>query len=371
MTQQTGGNSVRSKVWIPLLLLVLAAVIPFLPAVRGAFVWDDEELHGGAVERVGNPLGFFVPGGGGGGMEGRAARGNYYPVSMVAFWCEYRVFGREVVGYHVVNLLLHAGNVVLVWVILRRLKAPWAFLAAMVFAVHPLGVETVAYVSELKNLLSGVFFLLAVFCWLKWRLTESGVKNQEARSAEGVRVSERRGGSSDGRVGSAEHAQGPFPEHGTRGHVFYAGVVVCFVLAMMAKSVTCTLPVVLLLVEYWRWGREARRAVVETVPLFVVGGVMAGVFEGMEHSAVGASGAGFGFSVGERVLIAGRAVWFYMGKFFWPVGLLTVYPKWGIDVGAAVQWVFPVAAVVVVGGLWGLRKWVTRGGLWWRRCLWC
>ena len=94
------------------------------------------------------------------------ARGNYYPVSMVAFWCEYRVFGRDVVGYHVVNLVLHVGNVLLVWVILRRLKVPWAFLAAMVFAVHPLGVETVAYVSELKNLLSGMFFLLAVLAWI-------------------------------------------------------------------------------------------------------------------------------------------------------------------------------------------------------------
>ena len=108
---------------ILLVILLLAAVVPFLPAVRGGFVWDDEELHVGPAGRVGNPVAFFLPGGGGG-AEGRAARGNYYPVSMLAFWCEYRMFGRETTGYHVVNLVLHAGNVVLVWVLLRRLKAP-------------------------------------------------------------------------------------------------------------------------------------------------------------------------------------------------------------------------------------------------------
>src|SRR5215469_5884395 len=104
---------------LAVVLLVLAAVVPFLPAVQGAFVWDDEELHVGAVEGVGNPLAFFVPGGAA--TEGKA-QGNYYPVSMVGFWCEYQLFGRGVVGYHVVNLVLHAGNVLLVWGILRRLK---------------------------------------------------------------------------------------------------------------------------------------------------------------------------------------------------------------------------------------------------------
>ena len=158
---------------ILLVILLLAAVVPFLPSVRGGFAWDDEELHVGPAERVVNPLAFFVPGGGGAeGGGGRAARGTFYPVSMLVVWCEYRVFGRETVGYHVVNMVLHAANVLLAWVILRRLKAPpapWAFVAGMIFAVHPLVVESVAYVSELKNLLSGFFFLLAVLGWLKWR----------------------------------------------------------------------------------------------------------------------------------------------------------------------------------------------------------
>ena len=215
----------------------------------------------------------------------------------------------------------------------------------MIFAVHPLMVETVAYVSELKNLLSGVFFLLAVWCWLKWA-GEVG----ERRSAVGV-----------GQDGSAEHAQGPFPEHGTRGHLFYAGVVICFVVAMLAKSVTCTLPVVLLLVEYWRRGRVGRREVLAVVPLFVVGGVIAGVFVWVEHSAVGASGAGFGFSVMERVVIAGRALWFYVGKFFWPVELLTVYPRWAMPGVAAVVWLIPASAGAVVLGLWFERGRMGRG----------
>ncbi|MGN6369972.1 MAG: tetratricopeptide repeat protein [Phycisphaerae bacterium] len=314
----------RRREWALVVLLVLAAVVPFLPAVRGGFVWDDEAVHVGVVERVGNPLVFFVPGGGE--AEGRVS-GNYYPVSMVGFWVESRVFGKWVVGYHVVNLVLHAGNVLLVWGILRRLKVPWGFFAAFVFAVHPLGVETVAYVSELKNLLSGVFGLGAVWLWLKWGEGEAGIKKQESR----------------------------------RGYWVYAGVVGCFVAGMLAKSVVCVFPVVLLLVEYWRGGRVGRRVLVGVVPLFVVAGVIGGVFVWMEHTAVGARGVGFGFSVWERVVIAGRAARFYVGKFFWPTGLLTVYPKWGVDAGAWWQWGFAVGAVGVLGGLWGLRKRIGRG----------
>ena len=176
---------------------------------------------------------------------------------------------------------------------------------------------------------------------------------------------------SGGQEVSAEHALGPFPEHGTPGHLFYAGVESCFVVALLANSVPCTVPVVLLLLASWRRGRIGRRAVVATMPLFVVGGVIAGLFIWAEHSQVGASGAGFEFSAMDRVLIAGRAIWFYVGKFLWPVGLLTVYPRWGIDAGSAVQYVYPVGAVAVVGGYGGCGSGSRAGRSWWRRCLWC
>ena len=157
------GKSVRQTLLLAL-LLVLAAILPELPALRGEFQWDDEP-HISQNANLHDVQGLART------WTDPTSNIQYYPLSITAFWIEYQCFGLEnLAGYHFVNMMLHAGNVLLVWLVLRRLRIDWAWLAAMVFAVHPLVVESLAYISELKNVLSGGFYLLAMLGWLRLEL---------------------------------------------------------------------------------------------------------------------------------------------------------------------------------------------------------
>lgn len=317
MVERTSTTFWRSTGWqrvILALVLILAAVIPELPAIHGRFQWDDEEMHITKNPNLHDAAGlvrtWIEPG----------SNSQYYPLAITGFWLEYHAFGADTTGYHVVNLAIHALNVLLAWGLLRRLRVSWAWLVALIFAMHPMIVESVAYISELKNLLSGAFFLLAAHSWLNWR---------EASAARGF---------------------------------WYTALLAAFTAAMFGKSIACTFPVVMLLLEYWRNGRIERRSWIGASPLLVVGLGLAGLFIHMEHQHVGASGAAFEFSLVERVLIAGRALCFYAGKLLVPDPLLTVYPRWSIDASAAWQFVFPAAVAAVVAGCWAVRRW-SRGPL--------
>ena len=239
----------------------------------------------------------------------------YYPITHSTFWIEHRLWGDATLPYHLVNIGLHVLSAVLLLIILHRLGVPGAAFAAGLFALHPVQVQSVAWISELKNTLSGVFFLLSALLYLRFDVDRT-----------------------------------------TRN---YAGAVAVFVIALMAKSVTAVLPGVLLVALWWRRGHlEWRRDVVPTIPFFALGAA-AGLFTAwVERTYIGAQGADFHLSAIERCLIAGRAIWFYLGKIFWPAELSFEYPRWSIDQASALPYVylFGVLALLAVCWLWRTRS---------------
>jgi tetratricopeptide (TPR) repeat protein len=294
-------------------LVACATVVAYLPALRGGFIWNDSDyVTAPALRSLGGLVRIWVEPG---------ATQQYYPLLHSAFWVEHRLFGDRPLGYHAVTLLLHAGSAVLFALVLRRLLSggPAAWLAALLFALHPVHVESVAWITEQKNTLSLALYLGAALAYLRFDQT-------------------RRPGA-------------------------YALALSLFVLSLLCKSVTATLPAALLVVFWWKRGRlSLRRDALALLPWLALGAA-AGLFSSwVEKAYVGAQGADFDLSAAGRVLVAGRAIWFYMGKLAWPVGLNFVYPRWSIDAAAWWQWLFPLGVLAGIAGLWALRR-LARGPL--------
>ena len=237
----------------------------------------------------------------------------YHPLVNTVFWVGNRLWGNAMLGYHLVNIALHAVSALLLWKILRELDIPGAWLAAAIFALHPVEVDSVAWLSEIKNTLSGVFFFSCILAYLKFDQT----RNRGA----------------------------------------YALALVLFCVGLLAKAIVAMAAVVLLIIFWWRRGRlEWKRDFRPLIP-FALAGIIAGLATGwMERNFARAEGEAFAFSFLERVLIAGRAFWFYLGKSLWPSNLLFVYPRWDVHSQTWWQWLFPIAAGCLFVMAWVLRK---------------
>jgi tetratricopeptide (TPR) repeat protein len=301
-------------------LLAILVVAVYWPALGGGFIWDDDAHVTKPELRSAEGLGriWFEP----------AATQQYYPLVHSGFWLQWWVWHDDPVGYHVVNLLLHLLSALLVWAVLRRLDVPGAGLAAAVFALHPVHVESVAWITELKNTLSAVFYLAALLSYLRFDPPAEEPGDEPRR-----------------------------PAH-------WALAFALFVCALLSKTVTATLPAAILLILWWKRGRIAwRRDVVPLAPFFLVGAAFGLMTAWFERTYIGATGADFQFSAIERLLIAGRVFWFYLGKLLWPANLIFIYPRWNVDAAVAWQYAFPVTAVAVVVALWVLRDRIGRGPL--------
>ena len=236
----------------------------------------------------------------------------YYPLLHSFFWLEYHLWGDRLVCYHVVNVLLHLTAVWLVYLILRRLQIPGAWLAAAIFALHPVHVETVAWITEQKNTLSAVFYLSAMLAYLHF-------DRDRQRS-------------------------------------YYLLALALFVLGLLSKTVTATLPAALLVIFWWSRGRLGwRRDVLPLVPFFALGAVAGLITAVLERKLIGAEGDDFALTLIDRGLLAGRVVWFYLGKLLWPTNLMFFYPRWEIDPSDWRQWLYPAAALAALFVLWSLR----------------
>jgi tetratricopeptide (TPR) repeat protein len=260
----------------------------------------------------------------------------YYPLVHTALWFEYQIWGPDPQGYHAMNWLLHAGVAVLLWRLLVRLQVPGAWLAAAIFAVHPVEVESVAWASERKNVMSALFALGALLAYLRFSPPEMAVgaaAKSSARSAP------------------------------TTSWWNYVLAFVLYLAALGCKTVTVSTPAVLLVIYGWKRGRIDRREVLRLTPFFAVGVALSLVTVWMEKQVVGAVGPEWNFSPIDRLLIAGRALWFYAAKIVWPHPLTFTYPRWTIDSTAAWQYVYPAAALALVAGLWLARHKVGRGPL--------
>jgi tetratricopeptide (TPR) repeat protein len=217
---------------------------------------------------------------------------------------------------------------VLLYFVLRRLEVTGALLAAAVFALHPVMVESVAWITERKNVLSLLCYLLALLCYLRFD-----------------------------RLYHAEKPPRVAP------WLAYGLSLVLFVGALWSKTVTCSLPAVLLLLSYWKRGRLSWPHVWPTLPFFMIALPLALYTAHLEEVRVGAVGAEWDLSLIERVLVAGRAIWFYVYKLVWPQELVFIYDRWTIDAGSWWQYLFPIGVVVVLVGLYRQRERIGRGPL--------
>ena len=237
----------------------------------------------------------------------------YHPLVDTMYWVEAKLWGQEVFGYHLVTIALHVASALLLVKILGKLQIRGAWLAAAIFALHPALVESVAWMVELKNTLSGLFFFAAILAYLNF-------------------------------------------DH-TRRLRTYLLVGLLFTLGILAKAIVATVPAVVLILIWWKRGRVDWQRDVKPLLPFVVLAIAAGLLTAwMERAFSGAEGEEFQLSVLDRFLIAGRAFWFYIGKLLFPNDLSLIYPRWKIDSSIWWQYLFPVAALGLFWLAWNQRK---------------
>ena len=288
------------------LLIPAAAFVAYLPALNGQILWDDFGHITVPALRSWQGLWriWFEIG----------ATQQYYPLLHSAFWIEHRLWGDAMLGYHLVNVALHACGAVILVRTLRRLAVPGALLAGLIFALHPVCVESVAWISEQKNTLSAVFYLAAAFTYVRF-------------------------------------AEGPRNPSDVRNPRYWLAFVL-FACALLTKSVTATLPAALLVIVWWKHGRlQWRRDVVPLVPWFalsIAGGLVTLWFE---RESIGAKGAAFDLTLIQRLLVAGRVIWFYVAKLVWPDNLVFIYPRWTVDASVWWQYLYPLGAAALAIGL--------------------
>ncbi len=304
-----------------LMALVLAGitVMAYLPALRGQFIWDDnnyvtDNLWLRSLKGLGQI--WFAPG----------AEPQFYPLSFSSFWVDYHLWKLNPLGYHLTNVLLQALNSILLWTILRRLRAPGAWLAAAIFTVHPVNVESVAWVTERKNVLAGFFYLSSALACLRFWLPETVTTNRAPAGADWGRWR------------------------------LYWLALLLYVCALLAKTAAVGLPVAVLLVVWWKRGKLGWREVVPMAPFFAAGITMGSFTMWVERHFVQAVGRDWTFSFLERCLMAGRVVWFYLGKLAWPHPLLFVYPRWQIQAAQPLDYLPVLALVALLLILWINRR---------------
>src|SRR5947208_11219030 len=150
----------RVLAWLGAVGLCAATILLYRPAWHGGFIWDDDRY-------VTNNYLLIAPDGLRRIWFSLDAPSQYFPLAYTMLWIERSLWNLDPAGYHLLNILLHVGNAFLVWWILARLKLPGAWLASAIFALHPVQVESVAWISELKNVLMAFFFLLTLAAWIE------------------------------------------------------------------------------------------------------------------------------------------------------------------------------------------------------------
>src|SRR5205814_4146226 len=305
-------SSRRGAIACALVLSVLTILV-YSPAWNGGFLWDDD-VYITKNELLTAPDGlrriwfsFDSP-------------SQYFPLVYTTFRVEHAFWGLNPTGYHWVNLLLPLANAMLVWSVLARLKVPGAWLAGAIFALHPVQVESVAWITERKNVLMAFFFLLTLLAWIAF-----------------------------------------IDERTKRPWRFYALALVLYVLALSAKSTACTLPAALLLILWLQKRPITKQRLIKIVPFVILGIGMGLLAVWWERYHQVTNRAIFTFlSPVERVLVASRAVWFYLGKLIWPGNLTFIYPKWQISSTHLPDYMWLLVGIGLCVAIYFLRRYVGR-----------
>ncbi len=285
--------------------LALLIAVSYFPALTAGFIWDDIIFTEEPVIHRWSGLWniWFSP-------SDIRKEGHYWPIVYTTFWLEHKLWGHAPLGYHLVNILLHIINTLLIWRLMKRLNVPAALAIAALFAVHPLHVESVAWIIERKDLLSALFYLAAIHTWLR-------------------------------------HNEAPHP-------LRYGAALLLFIAGLLSKSIVITLPAALLIWHWWAQGRIHRIDILRLLPFFIIGLAITAAdltyYNWREPLDLD-------YSIIERILIAARVLWFYAGKLLWPDDLIIIYPLWEIQAGDLTGWLYVAAAAVLLAVLlyrpWG------------------
>ncbi|PWT81525.1 MAG: hypothetical protein C5B58_09755 [Acidobacteria bacterium] len=296
--------------WFLGLVLILFVILAYTPVWKAGFVWDDENILTANPCIVG-PLGLKE--------IWTTSAADVCPLTLTTFWAEHAFWGLNPLPYHVVNVLLHGLSAVVLWRALLSLRIQGAWLGAALWALHPVAVESVAWITEMKNTESGLFFLLSILFFVRWLRTKDLT----------------------GRTG---------------GRWSYALSLLFAALAMAAKSSTVILPVVLCLCAWWIEGRWHWRNLAKTIPIFLMAMAASALSIWTQRLQLATvTDPQWARTWPQRLATAGDAVWFYLGKLLWPHPLIANYPRWRIDAG---QWVscLPLLTVIVTLSIFWLRR---------------
>jgi tetratricopeptide (TPR) repeat protein len=303
----------RTRACVFGLLLAAITIFAYRPAWNGGFLWDDDDYiikndlltASDGLQRIWFSL---------------DSPSQYFPLVYTTFRIERALWDLNPSGYHWVNLLLHVANALLVWRLLARLNVPGAWLAGAIFALHPVQVESVAWITERKNVLMGFFFLLTLLAWTAF-----------------------------------------IDEWTKRPWRFYGLAVVLYALALSAKSTACTLPAALLLILWLQKTPITRQRLIQIVPFVVLSIGMGLLAIWWERYHQGTTRTIFPFlSPIERILVASRAVWFYLSKLIWPSNLTFIYPKWNISPAHPLDYTWLLAGIVLCVAIYFLRRYFGR-----------
>ena len=291
-------------------VVIVFTTLAYWPAGHAGFIWDDDRYV------TNNPL-LTAPDGLRRIWLSLDAPSQYFPLSYTLLRLERSWWGLDPAGYHWVNIVLHVANALLVWRVLSRLQIPGSRLAAVIFALHPVQVESVAWISEVKNLLMGFFFLLTILMWLS------------------------------------------YVDADRRSRLFYGAALFFYFLALAAKTTACTLPAALLLVLWLKRKPIDRQAIFNVTPFvgLALGAGLIAIWWEKYHQGTRVLAS---LAPMERLLIASRAIWFYLGKLIWPSNLTFIYPQWKIDVFDPVAYIWLAATAALIAFLYFARRYLGR-----------
>lgn len=291
-------------------VIVAAVFLVYLPAMKAGFVWDDDYLLNDRLVKDGDGIAriWFSP-----------SEYDDFPAARSLLWAQWQVWENDAAGYHATNIAIHALGAVLVWLVLRRLQVTGAWMAGLLFAVHPVNVATVAWISEQKNTLCLVFTALCLLAFLA------------------------------------------FEQNGRRR--WYATALVLFFLALGSKTAVVMLPVLLLGVTWYERGTLTGKTVLRTIPFFVLSLAAGLATVWFQHTKAIGGDIVRPEGLLSRIATAGWAPWFYALKTVFPANLMMIYPRWDLPHPNVLSFVPGlIYAVCFVAG-WLLRKRWGRGPL--------
>ena len=284
--------------------IVLVSFLAFFPVLKSGFLWDDDAITENALLRT--PAGLVkiwtTP-------SLLSKEAHYWPLLYSVFWIEYHIWAHNPKGYHLASLFFHIVNVLLLLIIISSLNKEIALFAALLFAVHPVHVESIAWIIDLKDVLSTTLYLGSFLLFMKFY--KENIKTQ------------------------------------------YIFSLALFILSLLCKSIAVSMPIALVLWLWWKNGKIQRKDILSLAPFFIAAFLIA---FGDVRFAQGREQINFGFSLIERCLIASRSIFFYIEKFFLPINLMTFYPRWVVDAKDIAQYVYPFILILILCGLFLYRR---------------